>query len=111
MHQGRNSEIKSRQQIRRQRAEGEAFVERQARRGLDAGEVGIGRLEAAPALGVRGLELFDDGGIAEHRAFARRARAVGDLGARESDRVGSQAVLGREGVDETDALLELFENG
>ncbi len=80
--------------------EGEAFVEGQARRRLDAGEVGIGRLEPAPALGILGLELFDHRNVAEYRTFARRARAVGDLGAGEGDRIGGKAVLARQFVNE-----------
>src|SRR3546814_13384313 len=45
--------------------EREPLFERQPRRRLDAGEVSVGRLESAPALGVRGLELFD------HREIGR----------------------------------------
>src|SRR3546814_9892966 len=46
--------------------EGQPLVEGQPRRRLDAGEVGVGRLETAPALGVLRLELFDHPDVAEH---------------------------------------------
>src|SRR3546814_17940606 len=79
---------------------GEAFIERQPRRRLDAGEVGIRRLEPAPAFRVLGLELLDHADVAKDFALARRARAVGDLRPRKSDRVGGEAVLTSEFVDE-----------
>src|SRR3546814_8429268 len=79
--------------------EREPLFERQPRRRLDAGEVSVGRLESAPALGVRGLELFDHRDVAEHRALARRARAVGDLRPRKGDRIGGKAVFAREFID------------
>src|SRR3546814_6842820 len=83
---------------------GEAFIERQPRRRLDAGEVGVRRLEPAPAFRVLGLELVDHADVGKDFAFARRARAVGDLRTREGDGIVGEAVLARELIDEAEAL-------
>src|SRR3546814_15496420 len=85
---------------------GEAFIERQPRRRLDAGEVGVRRLEPAPAFRVLGLELLDHADVAKDFAFARRERAVGDLRTREGAGILGEAVLAREFIDE-DAGLRL----
>src|SRR3546814_14024109 len=55
--------------------EGQPLVEGQPRRRLDAGEIGVGRLETAPALGVLRLELFDPPDVADHLPIPRRPRA------------------------------------
>src|SRR3546814_10879437 len=88
--------------------EGQPLVEGQPRRRLDAGEVGVGRLETAPALGVLRLELFDHPDVAEHLPIPGRPRAVGDLRARKGDRIGGKAVLrSEEHTSELQSLMSI----